>query len=355
MHYDLEVSSFPSSHNGHPVLLNLKEQTYPGATVIEDWPSWNLPIFKWAKSQGAVAGYAHTSPGLQVRSMDLPNYELPKFDDIGANEYIVDVTHGVVDFISAIDTVPTWELNIWYHTLNTGFRTRVAGETDFPCIYGERVGMGRSYVQLEQTLNYEAWVGGLASGRSYVSDGKSHLLDFRVNQQHLGVGDSELRLDAPGTVRVTARVAARLGAKPNPDIRNLPRDHPPFWDIERARIGETNTVPVEVVVNGRPVAAQQIAADGTLRDIAFEVPLDRSSWIALRILPSSHTNPIFVLIGGQPIRASRKSAEWCLAGVDQCWRQKMSRIREIEQPDAAVAYEHARQVYRQRIAESDRD
>ena len=33
---------------------------------------------------------------------------------------------------------------MWYHTLNGGFRTRVSGETDFPCIYGERVGLGRS-------------------------------------------------------------------------------------------------------------------------------------------------------------------------------------------------------------------
>jgi hypothetical protein len=30
-----------------------------------------------------------------------------------------------------------------YHTLNAGFETRISGETDFPCIYGERVGIGR--------------------------------------------------------------------------------------------------------------------------------------------------------------------------------------------------------------------
>ena len=29
---------------------------------------------------------------------------MPPFDGIGANEYIVDVTHDVVDFISAVDT-----------------------------------------------------------------------------------------------------------------------------------------------------------------------------------------------------------------------------------------------------------
>ena len=70
------------------------------------------------------------------------------FDGIGANEYIVDVVHDAVDFISTVDTPAVWELNIWYHTLNCGFRTRISGETDFPCIYGERVGLGRIYVKM---------------------------------------------------------------------------------------------------------------------------------------------------------------------------------------------------------------
>ena len=30
LHYDLEVSGFPSSHAGHIILLNLKDQDYPG-------------------------------------------------------------------------------------------------------------------------------------------------------------------------------------------------------------------------------------------------------------------------------------------------------------------------------------
>ncbi len=133
MHYDLEVSGFPSSHAGHIVLLKLKEQDYPGTKTIEDWPTWDLPIFRWAKKQGAIVGFAHSGWGLQVMSHDLPSYEMPGFDGIGANEYIVDVTHpNTVDFISAVDTPYMWELNIWYHTLNVGFRTKIAGETDFP-------------------------------------------------------------------------------------------------------------------------------------------------------------------------------------------------------------------------------
>ena len=87
---------------------------------------------------------------------------MPPFDGIGANEFVVTVTHGVADVISAVDTPYAWELNPWYHTLNVGYRTRISGETDFPCIYGERVGLGRSYVR-QPKLDYDDWVVGCAT------------------------------------------------------------------------------------------------------------------------------------------------------------------------------------------------
>ncbi len=179
MRYDVEVSGFPSSHTGHICLLGLKEEDFPGTKRIEEWPSWGLPIFRWAKAQGAVTGFAHSGWGLAVKTEKLLTDEIPPFDGIGANEYIVGVTHDLVDFISTVDTPYAWELNIWYHTLNVGYRTRISGETDFPCIYGERVGLGRSYVRQTSKLDYDDWAKGIREGRTYVSDGKSHLIDFR--------------------------------------------------------------------------------------------------------------------------------------------------------------------------------
>jgi hypothetical protein len=355
MRYDLEVSGFPSSHCGHLVLLRLKEQDYPGAKVLEDWPTWDLPILQWAKRQGAITGFAHSGWGLEIKDgFDLPSYELPKFDGIGANEYIVDVTHDAVDFISTVDTPAPWELNIWYHTLNTGFRTRISGETDFPCIYGERVGLGRSYIKLDR-LSYDGWAEGVRDGRTYVSDGKSHLIDFRVNDVMVGTQKSEVKLDKPQAVRVTARVAARLDEQPNEAISKLRYNQKPYWDLERARIGSSREVPVELIVNGRPVAKKNIPADGQIRDLTFDAQIERSSWVALRIPVSSHTNPIFVIVGDKPIRASRRSAEWCLKAVDQCWSQKAPKIAAKERDEAAKAYEHARQAYRRILAESEID
>ena len=356
LRYDVEVSGFPSSHCGHLVLLRLHEQDYPGTKLIEDWPSWDLPILRWAKSQGAVAGFAHSGWGLEVGpTRELPNYVVPPMNGIGANEYLVDVAHGACDFISTVDTPPVYELNIWYHTLNCGYRARISGETDFPCIYGERLGIGRSYVHVPGKLDFDSWAEGIKQGRSYVSDGKSHLMDFAVNGTEAGVDGSEVRLGRSGeSVKVTATVAARLEPKPTAEteaIRRKALNDKPYWDIERARIGDTRKVPVEVVVNGKAVGKKEIVADGKERKLTFEVPIKESSWVALRVFPSSHTNPVFVVVGGKPIRVSKRSVEWCLKAIDQCWKQKEPNTRVEERKAAREAYDKARAEYRRIMGE----
>jgi hypothetical protein len=113
------------------------------------------------------------------------------------------------------------------------------------------------------------------------------------------------------------KAAALLHEKPNPELAKRPYQEQPYWEIERARIGDSREVPVELVVTGYPVAKQNLLADGVLRDLTFEATIERSSWLAVRILPSSYTNPVWVLVGGKPVRVSRRGAEWCLKGVDR--------------------------------------
>jgi hypothetical protein len=284
---------------------------------------------------------------------------MPKFDGIGANEFVVDVTHDVVDFISAVDTPIIWELSIWYHTLNCGFDTRISGETDFPCIYGERVGLGRSYVKLpvKRKINFDAWVQGIKDGRSYVGDGRSHLYDFKVNG--LGVGEkrgngraSYLALTPSEPIVATVTAAALLAETPSDDLLNRPLRSKPYWHVERARIGDTRKVPVELVVNGIVVETQEVVGDGKLHELSFEYKLKQSSWVAMRIFATSHTNPIFIEVGGEPIRASKRSALWCLEAVDVCWQSKVGRIRADDQAEAKLAYDHARERYKRIVDES---
>ena len=172
-------------------------------------------------------------------------------------------------------------------------------------------------------LDFDQWVLGLRDGRSYCCDGLSHLPDFEING--LGVGEkgaggraSVLALQAGAPLKISARAAGLLEEKPREDIRNKPLDAKPYWHLERARLGDSRKAAVELIVNGEPVERREVAMDGDLHDVAFEYTPEQSCWVALRIFPSCHTNPIFVEVDGKPIRASRRSAEWCLEAVDVC-------------------------------------
>lgn len=71
-----------------------------------------------------------------------------------------------------------------------------------------------------------------------------------------------------------------------------------------------------------------------------------------RILASSHTNPIFVLVDRAPIRASAESAERRRKSVDQCWDMELPKIRKEEREAAREPYDHARRTYDQIIEEA---
>jgi hypothetical protein len=181
-------------------------------------------------------------------------------------------------------------------------------------------------------------------------------VDFRVNDRELGTHGSELALAEAGAVKVRVNAAARLDPRLSDEgraIKERPLDQKPYWHVERARLGESRRVPVEVIVNGYPVATQEIEADGAMRELVFDVPIKQSSWVALRIYPSAHTNPVFVTVGGKPIRASKRSAQWCLDAVDQCWKQKVGNIRESERGAAKQAFDAARDAYRRILSETE--
>jgi hypothetical protein len=275
-------------------------------------------------------------------------------DGIGANEYIVTVAHDAVDFFSAGDTPAPWELNMWYHSLNCGFRTRISGETDFPCIYDERVGIARSYFKSDSVLDFNDYTNVIRTWRSYVSDGGSHIIDLSVNEPGTINSKSEVLLKAPQSISIHAKVAANLPLQPDAAgevMAHQPLDDQPYWNIQRARIGASRKVPVELVVNGEPVDTAVIEADGSWKELKFDYKVNYSSWIALRVYPSSHTNPVFIIIDGKPI-VSAKSAEWCSRAVDQCWKMKQAKIRPEEHSEAEAAYKKAKEIYDNMVKEA---
>lgn len=385
--YDVEVSGFGSQALGHVCLLNLKDQTYPGSegTKTKGWPTWTTPLMKWAKAQGAYTGYAHSANGLNVddrqavkrlraslaqdaahallpeefaaidangdgalsdeellasvaRSKQrLPNVVVPELNGIGAQEIFVTAAQGICDFISAMDTSRLNEWNCWYHLLNCGFGVKVSGETDFPCVSGGRVGEGRVYVQLGKVdrIDYARWCAGVGKGQSYVSDGYAHPLQFTVNGSTPG---AEVGLDHPGTVAVRAKVAFAA----EPLLGTAPGGGPVPKGPRRL---------VEVVVNGRVAASEEVPADDREHDLGFEVKIDRSSWVAIRHFTQMHSNPVTVIVAGAPIRASRRSARWCIECIEQLWRVRGQGIAQDEREEAKKTFDWAIEQYRKIAAE----
>jgi hypothetical protein len=420
--YDIEVSGFGSQALGHVCLLNLKEQIYPGAEGHKDWPTWTLPVLEWAKEQGGVTGYAHSGSGLQVdavaasqrmlRKLDrnrdssldtneakagllpelfeamdadgdsalslreltqshervadrLPNVAIPELNGVGAQEIFVTAALGACDFISAMDTARLLEWNCWYHLLNCGIPIKVSGETDFPCMSGTRVGQGRVYVQLGATerVDFSKWCEKLAEGRSYVSDGYGHAMDFQVNGARAG---DELELAAPGEALVSAKLAfssqtpleaAYGGVVPSAGKRVVGDTVVLYADRPEADAVayQKSTRLVEVVVNGKVAASRRIPADDQIHEIEFKVKIDKSSWVAVRQFPQLHTNPVNVLVGGNPIRASRRSAQWCIDSIEHLWRVRSKRIKDTERTAASLAYAKALAIYRQIADEAASD
>ena len=290
----------------------------------------------------------------------LPNFAIPELNSVGAQEIFVTAAHGVTDFISAMDTDRLREWNAWYHLMNAGLKVKASGETDFPCMSGTRVGQGRSYVQLGRRtrLDYARWAEGIARGRSYVSDGYAHALSFEVGGRTSG---DELHLASAGPVTVRATVAF----SPETPLESaygtaIPVGGRRFVGDTVVRHDAQSVDPyqargrrlVELVINGEAVASREVPADGRPHRVEFSVPVARSSWIALRQFPQLHTNPVDVILAGAPIRASRESALWALACIDQLWRVRARRIAPAERAEAERAYEEARTIYRRIAAES---
>jgi hypothetical protein len=126
--------------------------------------------------------------------------------------------------------------------------------------------------------------------------------------------------------------------------------HGPKFADEARRKGGTRRV--ELIVNGIAVASKDVPADDKIHDLTFNVPIERSSWVALRHFPQMHTNPVTVRVANQPIRASRQSAVWCADCIEQLWRVRGKAIAPAERDPANKTFLQAIESYRKIAAEA---
>jgi Tol biopolymer transport system component len=287
---------YHTSYWGHTGLLGLtRNVVLPGYAAYANTPAGSLypdngAIADQAHAQGALFGYVHP----------FDEYPNPRDTSVALTDALpVDVATGKVDYYEVVgfsDHLAT--SRVWYQLLNCGFRLPAGAGTDamtnFASLRGP-VGTNRVYVRSGLPIDHHRWLAALKAGKSFATNGP--LLEFAIDSTDVG---GELRL---------AKTSRQL----------------------RARIRLRSIVPIdhlELVWKGEVVASIQLYGDRTTADTTLALAPKESGWYVLRawsekaeepvldIYPFASTSPIYVTIGGAPVR-SNKDANYFLAWLDR--------------------------------------
>lgn len=277
----------------HLALLQLQKLYHPfyigySDTSLEELYPDNAAVLRAVHEQGGVGGYVHPF-GL---SHSVMAYKEPAEADYGyARELPVDAALGLVDFLDVAciwsDELATAE--VWYRLLNTGSRVAATAGTDAMTDIWRRptVGSTRVYAYTgEEELDYHSWIDAMVGGRAFVTSGP--ILTLEVSGRGMG---EEVRLDSGDSISVeaTARSIFRMSR------------------LEILRDGEV------IHTTGSSGVEDSLRAELTLS-------VESSGWIAARVLGPAqhgamdsylfaHTNPVFLIVDGQPVR-SQKDARY---------------------------------------------
>jgi len=216
----------------------------------------------------------------------------------------------------------------YYALLNCGFKMRPTAGTANG-VHPVPLGFGRVYVECPGGFSYEKWMQNLDAGRSFVTTGP--MLFAKVNDQPPG---STITIDAPTTVRVHGSVEG---------IHALSR--------------------IEIVKNGRVVdviVPENIYESPWIHRSKFdvEVPIDGTSWIAVRCFEPHHSQPpwkmgfahsapVHIEMPGQPLRPRKIEVDYFVRRM----KDEITRNRDILRPEEIAEYEQARDIYA-RLAET---
>jgi hypothetical protein len=326
---------FHTSWWGHSALLGLKEYfvmpNYAGYvnTAAASLVPMNNQVFELARVQGALTGYVHpfdTRPDPFNRAEPV-RYELP-----------VNVALGTLDYFEVMgfsDHLITSEF--WYRLLNTGFRIPAGAGTDaFPNYASLRgpPGLVRVYARSGPVLEHRSWLEAIKAGRTFVTNGPILGMsagggaEGRRGSRWYGIGD-EVTLPA-GKNALRFQLSLRS---------NLPVDH------------------FELVHNGKVIASLALPGNRTRADTALTVPVTESGWYVLRawadrpanpildLYPFASTSPVYVTVGGQPVR-SAEDARYFVTWLERVreeverhegWNTPAERTQVLETIERAVA------------------
>ncbi|MGE3822277.1 MAG: CehA/McbA family metallohydrolase [Isosphaeraceae bacterium] len=263
-----------SAFYGHINLLGPRELLRPlsiGRVYANSPEAYPFPsvLFRSGRELGATVGFAHFDGSMEHSALPM------------------DLALGNLDFIEVFQ-FGVLKSEPWYEVLNAGFRVTGVAGSDFPAFLPRMkpypraiplLGPERTLARVEGAVEgsaYELWAEAVRRGRVVVSNGP--ILELTVDGKEPG---STLDWKEGSTV-----VEVKAEAWFSRPIEGL-----------------------EVVANGKVVAAQR--GDGEARRIALsaKVPLTESTWIAARVRGEkaegepdrqAHANPVYVLKDGVP-------------------------------------------------------
>ena len=296
----LHAQEYHTSVWGHLGLLGLSEHyllgdyvAYPKTALHSFFPD-NPAVADIAQAQGALVGYVHPydPPAPDPLSDRKLSHALPVNAALGKLDYLE-----IVGFADALATE-----SVWHKLLNTGLRIPAAGGTDAMTNYSSLrgpLGQNRTFVKAadsddpqEETEN---WLAGLKAGASIATNGPLVMLTID-------------------------------GAGPGDEIRKEKGAHILKFKAVMSSIAKVETL--DLIVNGDVVQSIPVSAAGVSASFDGEFQIDKSAWVTLRantinsspfVLdkhPYATTSPIYVTVGGKPVR-SREDADHFIAWIDK--------------------------------------
>ena len=317
------------SYFAHLSLLNLVELITPfyigsiGTAHHALYPD-NASVLEQVHDQGGIGGYVHPF-GLNHRD---PLAAGPG----GARELPVDAILGVADFVDVAciwsDELGTAE--VWYRLLNTGSRIPATAGTDAMTDIWRHpaVGTTRSYVYTgREELDYDEWADAMAQGRAFVTSGP--ILSLDVSGKGMG---EELAASRGDVVAVSATARS-------------------IFAMDRLEIIRNGEVIHTVEANG----SRSIEAE-------LEIPVESSGWIAARVLGPTqhgvmdsylfaHTNPVYVVADGEPIRSAADAA-FFVGWIDETLEELRAMDRwddPAHKAEVIATFAEGRQLYQAQV------
>lgn len=274
---------------GHVIFLSLVEPVLPisrGILISETDPDYPPLCYacEEANRQGGLAIWCHNGAGMEAP---------------------VAAILGKLDAFNLFD--PYWvmpeEYTVWYHLLNCGLKLPASTGSDWYICSNNRV-----YVQTDGPFSYEAWLGGLQAGRSFITNGPA--LFIRVNDSRPGdtiIGEKGDRLE----------------------VELSWQSHYPIQTVE-------------LISNGQAVNTRSFSSESREGRCRIPFVAKEDGWLAARVSSThrdsfyqpifAHTSPIWLRVDNPPaVRPS--SASFFIKSLDESvdWVHRSGKFENKQQ------------------------